>query len=168
MNKEQFFTEQERQIETYKTLIKVLGDIKPIIKSFEGKVINVKLKRSIEELFANDRNIIVGSIKDGYYGEKQIEVWHIKYGYSNYYNEVVIKLTENSTEKRVNSDFIFKNIDTTIERFNKSIAETEKGMKEYNDMMAEYKAIAEQIRVFNKKYSYTARSNNECDFSRVY
>lgn len=179
MNMETRIAILQKEIEIYNNFINIIPTIYKVIHKFDGKVINKKFEKAIDEAVkgnGNKREYYASTeyryggnfiIKIKCYNDSIKEVgsnseylnWY-KVSNSNYYfyfpkDNFIIT---DSGNYRVIADKMRETIVKEIPKLHADIETIENGIKQADEMIAEAKRIKAELEAFNNKYDYNIRN----------
>lgn len=179
-----------KEIETYRKLAAVLGSLKPIIHSFDGKCINKKFTEALDDFLKYGKEertySISAEINATSYGtffdisihcfDDTVKGEADKSGYcSNYYisnrdismrinaDEVTTKTSENG-KPRINAKVLSEKIDEKIQQLHNKADELEKELCNVEEMKADMEHIKQLMALFNSKYHGRVSEVFNCNY----
>ena len=169
MNKQEMILHYTKQSECYNQLKESLPKMIEVLKKFDGKVINIRLEKALQELFSKHEFIV--TIKNKYDNKKEIELYNQNRGYKSLSGEHWNYLDYNRATFKI--DYERLNAVNAIESLNKEVTslknQSEKLLNDINNINIiedEYNRICNLIKDFNNKYDFQIRKNYK--FDRVY
>ena len=159
----------EKQSRVYKELANALKSIIPVLEKFDGKVINVRLERAINEVLPGGQKGISARLMNSYTEKKRIQLFnrnrHYQDGNSTHYvsrDTCYIDVLPG----RLNFSETLSAVKKEITQLIKYADELENACNDVENAETEYKNICRMIKEFNKKYHYSIRENLR--FTNVY
>lgn len=160
----------EKQIEVFESFIKATDEIKRIVKEFDGKILNIKLKRALQESSVfDDLDLYIFTSDDNLRGKKEIVIRthndYIKFDPSNEHSSV--KYIEVSccyfgifvNEKRIDADKTITSINKQIDYLKEHIEIMKEANVLYNDMRKDYAKLESMVKDYRHKYDYSIRAD---------
>lgn len=172
MNKYTIESRYNKQIEECEKFIRVLETALGIIEKFEGKVINVKIEKALEEALSTEElqikvshfstDLTITDYKNDrfriYYDDRTIS----KYACGRIdHTSMNINLAE--TGDRVDMDVVKKGIEHQININKKLIEICKNRIEQYDSITKDYEDLRQMIRNFREKYDSVYV--NDCGYS---
>lgn len=171
MNRETRYAYCNKKIEVYKKVVETLEKLKPVIRSFDGKVYNKRFTEALDNK-ANEeyekREFVITTRKSEYTHSTDINITLMLYDLSVYEEDehygnryfnvdndryyIHSKLDSN----RIVADYIIEVIDIKIENIRQCINLIEEGLKNVEQMEKEMQELIKLHDEYRKKYEKTS------------
>ena len=159
----------KEQARVYNELHCALESIVPVLEKFDGKVINVRLEKAMNEVLPGGKNGISARLKNSYSEKKRIELFNrnrcIQHEGSVYYVTIDTCYIDISPG-RLNKSEAITAVNEEQSNLRKSANELLNSCNDVENAEMEYKNICKIIKDFNNKYHYSIRENLR--FNNVY
>lgn len=179
-----------KEIETYRKFAAVLGSLKSVIYSFDGKCINKRFAEALDDFLKYGKekrtysiNAEINATSYGIFFDMSIHCFDDtvkgeadKSGYcNNYYisnrdismrinaEEVTTKTSENG-KPRINAKALSEKIDEKIQSLHNKADELEKELSHVEEMKADMEYIKQLMAVFNSKYHGRVSEVFNCNY----
>lgn len=179
MNKFTFKEKCNKQIEVSERFVKFLENCLEVLEKFDGKMINVKIQRALEEKFKDfgftirvdhsSSKMSVEDYKNVYYNIISSDGDVVRYRQAGKvdYTRFSVSLSTADSDK-VDMKEVRANIDVEISYQKEKIDLYKKMRDQCNKAEEEFNELKKMARAFSSKYNYILRDDCEFEFNRLY
>lgn len=174
MNKKSIESKYTKQIEVLEKLNNCFLEAIPVLEKFDGKIINVKIQRALEEKFKKFDGQIIVKVE---HSNRQLTIctWDKTYivyapDGSRYSTESVKHYEDHvylTSDERLNLSLVKNNISNLIKISESMIEDYKTMLSQYEQEMKDYDLLLDKIEEFKHKYDSRLRTDSGCDFRYV-